>query len=80
MNVIAPHFMQVTLPDCISERFDHSISAFLVSGQCVWIVVIGGLTELDSTRKLNPATELAAMCELGTLILVTVTIYIINFF
>ena len=36
-----------------------------MSGQCVWVVTIGGLTELDSTRKLSPANELAAMFELG---------------
>ena len=57
--------MQVELPDFIAQRFDHSVSSFFVSGQCVWVVTIGGLMEFDSTSVINPAMEFTAMFELS---------------
>ena len=46
-------FMQLRLPDSVTERNYHSISAIQLSSRSVLLVVFGGLKTLDSLNKLS---------------------------
>ena len=50
-NYIFYVFLQIDLPDSVTERWGHSLSAFIMGPYCVWLVVIGGAVNDDVDVK-----------------------------
>ena len=57
---------QVDLPESVTKRFDHSVSSFVISGNCTWVLITGGLR--DRTNKAMHGPEITMIFELGMII------------
>lgn len=53
---------EVDLPESVTKRFDHSVSSFVISGNCTWVLVTGGLR--DRTNKAMHSPEITMIFEL----------------
>ena len=54
----------------MTRRFDHSISSYTVSDECVWIVITGGCKQYDPedhTNTLITGPDTTVLVELGML-------------
>ena len=54
---------QINLPDSVTERCFHSLSTYMMGPYCVWLVIIGGLLNLDGTLVTDH--NLTMLIELG---------------
>ena len=50
------------MPDSVSKRFAHSLSSFMISSHCTWLVVVGGAID-DKNYITHPNTTM--IVELG---------------
>ena len=50
IGVIIIYFFQLSLPDSVTERQYHSLSAIQLSPHCVLLVIFGGWKSPDSAR------------------------------
>ena len=60
--------LQMNLPDSVTKRFYHSMSAYYISKERFWIVVTGGCNEYNkSNHTLTPITgsDILVIIELG---------------
>ena len=58
------------VPDSVTRRYDHSISSYTVSDECVWIVITGGLKQYnseDDTDTFITGPDTTVLVELGML-------------
>ena len=54
----------------MTRRYDHSISSYTVSDECVWIVITGGVKRYnpdDDTSTLITGPDTIVLVELGML-------------
>ena len=35
-------YIQINLPDSVTERCDHSLSTFIMGSNCAWFIAVGG--------------------------------------
>ena len=71
-------FLQINLPDSVVKRFDHSITTYKISNECLYIVVIGGHREYDHSNHTNiPVTgsDILMIIELGMILIYNYVIY-----
>ena len=40
------HCLQIPLPESVTGRYDHSLTAVTMSPHCVWLVIVGGYEEI----------------------------------
>ena len=60
IGVIIIYFFQLSLPDSVTERQYHSLSAIQLSPHCVLLVIFGGWKSPDSARLSPTARHLPA--------------------
>ena len=63
--------LQINLPECVSKRFNHSITPYQISNNRVWIIVNGGHKQYVRSRNTNfPVTgcDVTIIVELGMII------------
>ena len=41
-------YLQIPLPESVTGRYSHSLTAVTMSPNCVWLVIVGGYNELES--------------------------------
>ena len=39
--------VQISLPESVTGRYHHSLTAVTISPHCVWLVIVGGYEELE---------------------------------
>ncbi|XP_019859375.1 PREDICTED: probable serine/threonine-protein kinase DDB_G0271682 [Amphimedon queenslandica] len=54
-NVTRHSWIKLDVPHSVSKRFIHSLSVFLVSPRCVWIITVGGAVDNRSVTNPNIA-------------------------
>ena len=42
VSVITSLCLQIPLPESVTGRYSHSLTAVTMSPQCVWLVIVGG--------------------------------------
>ena len=42
--------LQINLPECVTKRYDQSVTPYEISNNRVWIIVYGGAKEHDQSR------------------------------
>ena len=63
--------LQINLPECVTKRYEHSMTAYHISNNRVWIIIIGGLKERNrSDNTYIPVTgcDVTIIVELGMII------------
>ena len=63
--------LQINLPECVTKRYDHSITAYQISNNRVWIIINGGTKEHIQSRNTHiPVTgcDVTNIVELGMII------------
>ena len=71
--------LQFPLPESVTGRFYHSLTAVTMSPHCVWLVIVGGCTELEVrgvgggvkqgfTTHITDNNKLIMIIELGKII------------
>ena len=64
------------MPDYVTRRYDHSISAYAVTKECTWIVITGGYEQYnhdDSTSTFITSPASLVLMELGIMLAFTTT-------
>ena len=46
--------IQINLPDSATQRWGHSLSAYIMGSHCVWLFVIGGSVIYSGPYVTNP--------------------------
>ena len=54
----------IYIPDFVSKRWSHSLSSFVISSHCTWLVVVGGADDENYITHPN----IAMIVELGKFI------------
>lgn len=57
------YILQINLPESVCERYNHSVSAFLMGPYCVWLVVVGGRVKFGGADITDP--NVMMLVELG---------------
>ena len=70
--------VQIPLPESVTGRYYHSLTAVTMSPHCVWLVIVGGCTELEMrdvggveqafTTLITDTNKLIMIIELGKII------------
>ena len=55
-------YQQLVVPHSVSKRWGHSLSVFIMSPHCVWIITVGGLGD---TRTLATFPNIVMLTELS---------------
>ena len=74
-------YLQIPLPESVTGRYDHSLTAVTMSPHCVWLVIVGGYEEFEwkdvgggkKVPRSTPITDtnrLIMIIELGKIILI----------
>ena len=63
MSKIISFYQQLDVPHSVSKRDSHSLSVFIMSPHCVWIITVGGACDGDSDTVKYPNTVM--LTELG---------------
>ncbi|XP_019852406.1 PREDICTED: uncharacterized protein LOC109582195 [Amphimedon queenslandica] len=63
-NIIQHSWIKLDVPHSVSKRFAHSLSVFIMSPHCVWMVTAGGI--VDITWKLVTNPKVVMLTELVT--------------
>ena len=61
-------YIQIDLPESVTKRYNHSLSTFYISKQCVWVIVTGGKRERNKSRntgKVIVGSDVTFIIELG---------------
>ena len=57
------YILQINLPESVCERYNHSVSAFVMGPYCVWSVVVGGKLKFGGADIAYP--NVTMLIELG---------------
>ena len=57
------YILQINLPESVCERYNHSVSAFVMGPYCVWLVVVGGKLKSGGADIAYP--NVTMLIELG---------------
>ena len=63
--------LQINLPECVTKRYAHSMTAYHISNNRVWIIINGGTKEYDrsdNTNILVTGCDMTIIVELGMII------------
>ena len=63
--------LQINLPECVTKRYGHSITAYHISNNRVWIIINGGASERIQSRNthiLVTGCDVTNIVELGMII------------
>ena len=61
--LISSFYQQLDVPHFVNERHGHSLSVFIMSPHCVWIITAGGIVDGRWTLVTNP--NIVMLTELG---------------
>ena len=53
LSLIISFYQQLDVPHSVSKRLAHSLSVFIMSPHCVWIITVGGAVEYPNTVMLT---------------------------
>ena len=78
------HCLQIPLPDSVTGRYQHSLTAVTMSPHCVWLVIVGGCEELvwkdvgggvqqPANRSITDTNRLIMIIELGKILIIKIT-------
>ena len=56
-------YLQINLPDSVTERCAHSLSTYMMGPHCVWLVIVGGAVEILGPYVNDP--NVTMVVELG---------------
>ena len=62
IKLIISFYKQLDVPHSVSKRCGHSLSVFIMSPHCVWIITVGGLVD---TETLVTFPNIVMLTELG---------------
>ena len=79
------HCLQIPLPESVTGRYDHSLTAVTMSPHCVWLVIVGGCEEFvlkdvgggKKEPKNTPITDtnrLIMIIELGKILIIKIAL------
>ena len=79
------HCLQIPLPESVTGRYNHSLTAVTMSPHCVWLVIVGGweefvLKDVGGGKKEPTATpitdtnRLIMIIELGKILIIKITL------
>ena len=60
-KLIISYHQQLDVPHSVSKRSAHSLSVFIMSPHCVWIITVGGADDAD----LAECPNIVILTELG---------------
>ena len=63
--------LHINLPECVTKRYQHSITPYQISNNRVWIIINGGAKEHDRSRNTHipvRACDVTIITELGMII------------
>ena len=86
---IISHCLQIPLPESVTGRYAHSLTAVTMSPHCVWLVIVGGYEEFvlkdigggvakPMDRLITDTNRVTMIIELGKIIIIKIRI-ITNF-
>ena len=68
-NIISHVYLQIPLPESVTGRYCHSLTAVTMSPHCVWLVIVGGCEWFDLMQKkhvlMTDTNRLTMIIELG---------------
>ena len=78
---IISHCLQIPLPESVTGRYHHSLTAVTMSPHCVWLVIVGGYEEFEwkdvggggkqpMVRYIPDTNRLTMIIELGKIIII----------
>ena len=56
-------YQQLVVPHSVCKRLGHSLSVFIMSPHCVWIITVGG--KVDGAKILVKSPNVFMLTELG---------------
>ena len=62
-KLIISFYQQLDVPHSVSKRYAHSLSVFIMSPHCVWIITVGGVVDDDDDLVEYP--NIVMLTELG---------------
>ena len=62
INLIISFYQQLDVPHSVSKRRSHSLSVFIMSPHCVWIITVGGGVDRKAYIKFP---NIVMLTELG---------------
>ena len=79
------HCLQIPLPESVTGRYSHSLTAVTMSPHCVWLVIVGGYEEFEwkdvgvgvkepMHRCITDTDRLIMIIELGNIIIIKITL------
>ena len=82
---IISHCLQIPLPESVTGRYAHSLTAVTMSPHCVWLVIVGGFKEVvwkdvgGGVKKpmhtyITDTNRLTMIIELGKIIIIKITL------
>ncbi|XP_019855109.1 PREDICTED: uncharacterized protein LOC109583996 [Amphimedon queenslandica] len=61
-NITQHSWIKLAVPHSVSKRWGHSLSVFIMSPHCVWIITVGGFVDESLTLVTDP--NIATVTEL----------------
>ena len=78
------HCLQIPLPESVTDRYYHSLTAVTMSPHCMWLVIVGGCEGYDEMlqehKPITDTNRLIMIIELGMRIVTTPIVMIHVFF
>ena len=63
--------LQINLPESVTKRYDHSMTAYKISNGHVWLIITGGSNKVDQSRNTGiviTGSDVTIIIELGMII------------
>ena len=78
------HYLQIPLPESVTGRYYHSLTAVTMSPHCVWLVIVGGCEEFvwkyvrgvkqPTNTLITDTNRLIMIIELGKILIIKITL------
>ena len=79
------HCLQIPLPESVTGRYHHSLTAVTMSPHCVWLVIVGGYEEFEwedveggvkrpTDTLITDTNRLIMIIELGKILIIKITL------
>ena len=79
------HCLQISLPESVTGRYTHSLTAVTMSPHCVWLVIVGGSEKLvwkdvgggvkrPTSTYITDTNRLIMIIELGKILIIKITL------
>ena len=70
-TIISHTYLQIPLPESVTGRYLHSLTAVTMSPNCVWLVIVGGSERFDQMQLkhtlVTDTNRLIMIVELGNI-------------